>query len=165
MFQDSEFDPRPLIGLDKNGKRPYRSLLSWCQVTGNLLYTRGEPWAERGNFSSGMSQNADSRVRAVLALIDSKPLVSVRELACHLHLSPGQLQRVFKLRTGTRISDLLIERRLQKAAQLLSAGGLSIKEIAHTVGYEHPSSFTRAFENRFAHSPKRYRNQSHSTKC
>ena len=129
-------------------------------MIGNQLYTHLEGWGEIPEVNSRMSQNADSRVRTVLALIDSNLRLSVRELACHVHLSPGQLERVFKLRTGTRISDLLIERRLQKAAQLLSFGGLSIKEIAHTIGYEHPSSFARAFENRFAHSPKRFRNQS-----
>lgn len=107
-----------------------------------------------------LSQIGDSRVRAVLALIEAQPACSVRELAGRVHLSPGQLQRVFKLRMGTCISDLLIEGRLQKAVQLLSAGGLSIKEIAHTVGYEHPSSFTRAFEKRFARSPKYYRGRS-----
>jgi AraC-like DNA-binding protein len=34
---------------------------------------------------------------------------------------------------------------------------MSIKGIAGTIGYEHPSSFTRAFERRFQHAPSNYR--------
>jgi AraC-like DNA-binding protein len=64
----------------------------------------------------------------------------------------------------------LSEQRLQRAAYLLSNSYLSIKEITHVVGYEHTSSFVRAFERRFLQAPARYRKQkdgsfeSHTTK-
>jgi AraC-like DNA-binding protein len=34
---------------------------------------------------------------------------------------------------------------------------MRIKEIAHTVGYEHTSSFIRAFERHFMQAPHLYR--------
>ena len=107
----------------------------------------------------------DRRVRGVLRLIASQSVCSVRELARQVNLSPGQLQRLVKLRMGACVSDLLAEQRLQRAVHLLSATDLSIKEIAHSVGYKHHSSFTRAFEQRFARSPKDYRRRSNNTKC
>jgi AraC-like DNA-binding protein len=36
---------------------------------------------------------------------------------------------------------------------------MSIKEITHAIGYEHTSSFIRAFERRFLQAPARYRKQ------
>lgn len=61
----------------------------------------------------------------------------------------------------TKVRDM-IEQRLQKAAQLLRTSELSIKEITDAVGYEHHSSFTRAFKHRFGLSPRFYRLQSYS---
>jgi two-component system, response regulator YesN len=85
-------------------------------------------------------------------------------LALELNLSPSYLQRLFKHQTGLRMGEWLSERRLQKAAQLLAGSYLSVKEIAHTVGYEHSSSFIRAFERRFSQPPSLYRRQSAYTK-
>ena len=107
----------------------------------------------------------DRRVRAVLVFLAEGSVCSVRDLARQIHLSPGRLQRLFKKEMGVLISEYLVEQRLQKAAHLLRASSLSIKEISFAVGYEHHSSFTRAFENRFAQSPKRYRQQSDITEC
>ncbi len=107
----------------------------------------------------------DRRIRAVLTLIQSEHAYSVGELAHKVHLTRRQLQRLFKRQTGAVIGDFLVEQRLQRAAHLLSMSDLSIKEIAYTVGYEHHSSFTRAFENRFAASPKDYRHKSDVPEC
>ena len=54
-------------------------------------------------------------------------------------------------------SDMLRERRLTMAANLLTSTNMGVKEVAYHVGYGHHSSFVRAFERRFGQSPKRYR--------
>jgi AraC-like DNA-binding protein len=99
----------------------------------------------------------ERRLRKVLDLIESRPASSVRELANEVRLSPTHLQRLFKQEMGVNVRDLLVEHRLQHAAQLLADSDLSIKEISHRVGYEHHSSFVRAFQRRFAQAPKHYR--------
>lgn len=101
----------------------------------------------------------ERRLRQVVEMIVSEPFRSVRELALKVRLSPAHLQRLFKQK-GVHIGTLVVEHRLQKAAQLLAASNLSIKEIAHAVGYKHHSSFVRAFQRRFALAPKHYRDQS-----
>ena len=99
----------------------------------------------------------ESRLRRVLQRIESGPPQSVSELAREVRLSPAHLQRLFKQETGVHISDLLVEHRLRNAAQLLSTTDMEIKEIAYKVGYQHHSSFVRAFQRRFHRSPKQYR--------
>src|ERR1700728_3474509 len=68
-------------------------------------------------------------------------------------------QRLFKNETGICMGEWLSEQRLQRAAYLLSSSYMSIKEITHAIGYEHTSSFIRAFERRFLQAPARYRKQ------
>ena len=112
-----------------------------------------------------MDKRLDRRVRAALEFLAERSDCSVGELAREMHLSRGGLQRLFRKEMGVLISDYLVEQRLQKAAYLLTTSGLSIKEIAFAVGYEHHSSFTRAFEARFSQSPKYYREHSDIAQC
>jgi AraC-like DNA-binding protein len=102
---------------------------------------------------------ADNRVQTIIELVSCGAAYSIRDLAHQLHLSPSYLQRLFKQQTGARLGEWLMEQRLQRAAHLLQHSYLSVKQITHTVGYEHVSSFTRAFERRFVHAPTRYRRQ------
>jgi AraC-like DNA-binding protein len=102
----------------------------------------------------------ESRVRKILERAELGEPLNIRDLAAEFHLSPAYLQKLFKHETGLRMGEWLNEQRLQRAAQLLESSYLSIKEITHTVGYEHPSSFIRAFERRFTQPPARYRKRS-----
>jgi two-component system, response regulator YesN len=95
----------------------------------------------------------------VIGLVESGSSYASRDLAARIGLTPSAMRRLFKHETGMRFSDWLTERRLQRAARLLDESLLSVKEITHAVGYEHPSSFIRAFERRFMLSPGSYRVQ------
>jgi AraC-like DNA-binding protein len=96
-------------------------------------------------------------------MIESGVVFNISDLATRLHVSPAQLQRLFKRETGTRIGEWLIAQKLQKAAYLLANSYLSVKEIARSAGYEHVSSFIRAFGRRYALTPKRYRERAEAT--
>jgi AraC-like DNA-binding protein len=93
----------------------------------------------------------------VLKLIESGAPYNIGDLAMQLHLSPSHLQRLFKQETGLRMGEWLITFRMQKAAYLLANSYLSVKEIACLVGYEHVSSFIRAFESKYVLTPTRFR--------
>jgi len=99
----------------------------------------------------------EGRIRRVLEMIESDSSCRMSDLATELNLSESRLQHLFKQKTGVGLGHLLTEKRLQRAAELLATTTLRIKEIAAAVGYEHTSSFTRAFEQRFAQSPNVYR--------
>jgi AraC-like DNA-binding protein len=101
----------------------------------------------------------DRRVLRILESVEAGTTFAIRDLAAGSRLSPAYLQRLFKNQTGICMGEWLSEQRLQRAAYLLSNSYLSIKEITHAVGYEHTSSFIRAFERRFMQAPARYRKQ------
>lgn len=101
----------------------------------------------------------DKRLRKVVEMIESDSLETVHDLALQVNLSPSHLQHLFKEQTGVCITQLLTEQRLRKAARLLQSSDLSVKEIAFAAGYEHASSFIRAFHRRFSQTPRDYRLQ------
>jgi AraC-like DNA-binding protein len=106
----------------------------------------------------------ERRVLKILKMVEAGTTFAIRDLAAEFRLSPGYLQRLFKNETGICMGEWLIEQRLQRAAYLLSSSYMSIKEITHAIGYEHTSSFIRAFERRFLQAPARFRKQS-KVKC
>ena len=101
----------------------------------------------------------DRRLRKLLELIESGPLYKIQDWALAFKLSQSHLQHLFKHATGVGLGQVLSERRLQRAAQLLMSTDMSVKEIAGVVGYSHSSSFTRAFERRFNRAPLHFRSE------
>ena len=99
----------------------------------------------------------DCRLRKVLQKIASNLPQKIQDLALECNLSESHLQHLFKECTGVGLGRLLADKRMQRAADLLGHTNLSIKEIAWTVGYEHTSSFTRAFERHFREAPRCFR--------
>lgn len=125
--------------------------------------------AEASVASNGVTAPAsaveEEHVRKVLRLIESESAHTVNDLAHQVNLSPSRLQHLFKQQTGVCVGHVLAEQRLQRAAHLLAHSNLRIKEIAYAAGYEHASSFIRAFERRFAQAPRCYRFQNTRTEC
>jgi AraC-like DNA-binding protein len=99
----------------------------------------------------------EERLQRILEMIESGKPCSIHALAQEFNLSPSHLQHLFKQQTGVCLGHLLTEEKLRRAAYLLAHSNLRIKEIANSAGYEHTSSFIRAFERRFAQPPRRYR--------
>jgi AraC-like DNA-binding protein len=106
-----------------------------------------------------MQMSLQGRVQKIVDLVGCGAAYTTRDLAALLRISASYAQRLFKQQTGTCLGEWLIEQRLQRAALLLKHSYLSVKEITYTVGYEHVSSFTRAFERRFGHAPTLHRKQ------
>src|SRR5262249_22806689 len=112
----------------------------------------------RGGKSAALSLvGYEGRLLKILQMIQSEPLCRIHDLAREFNLSHSYLEHLFKKQTGVCLGQLLTEQRLRRAAYLLSQTNLRIKEIAQAVGYEHTSSFVRAFERYFAKAPRLYR--------
>ena len=50
-------------------------------------------------------------------------------------------------------------RQLQRAAEMLSGRGLTVREVAHRVGYRQPAQFAKAFRRHHDVSPSAYRSR------
>jgi TolB-like protein/AraC-like DNA-binding protein len=78
---------------------------------------------------------------------------SVEDLAAHVSLSRSMLHRKLVKLTGKSASDLIMEKRLLKAKELLENNVATASEIAYRVGFNSPSYFTKVFKNYFHVSP------------
>ncbi len=95
----------------------------------------------------------------VEGMIDHCP--SVDQLARLCEIGPGHLARLFKVSTGRTVGDYVREVRMIKARSLLTDTRLSIKEIAHRLGFSTPSSFCVAFGKATGMTPKQFRIRFH----
>jgi transcriptional regulator GlxA family with amidase domain len=107
--------------------------------------------------TSPMDELRRKRLGKILEIIKSGRPCTVAGLASEFNLSTSHLQHLFKRQTGLCLGHLLIEQKLQRAAHLLKSSRMLIKQIACAVGYQHTSSFIRAFERRFTEPPQVYR--------
>lgn len=69
------------------------------------------------------------------------------------------LSRMLKKNTGRTFKDLLQEKRLSKACELLKNTDISIADISVLVGYDNTSFFHRLFRRTYDMSPRDYRLQ------
>lgn len=67
------------------------------------------------------------------------------------------LSRMIKRNTGRTFKDLLQEKRLNKACELLKNTDISIADISVLVGYDNTSFFHRLFRRTYNMSPREYR--------
>jgi len=116
---------------------------------------------DRGGTQAISSANAlqHQRIRKIFETIEAGRFCNLHRLAGEFNLSKSRLQHLFKQHTGLRLGHLIAEQKLQRAADLLKGTNMRIKEIAGAVGYEHTSSFIRAFERRFTVAPQAYRHR------
>jgi AraC-like DNA-binding protein len=141
------------IDMRKSGASPASSNLEAARVAASNEMAKNND----ARLSALIPMVRDGRLRKMLHMIESHPSRKIQDLALECNLSGSRLQHLFKQRTGLGLGQLLTEQRMQQATELLVHTNLTIKEIASALGYEHASSFTRAFERRFRQAPSCYR--------
>ncbi len=78
-------------------------------------------------------------------------------LAKELHYNVYWLSRKIKKMTNKTYIELVQSRRLNQAAYLLTATGMTVADIGMAVGYNNMSYFHRIFKEKYGLSPKEYR--------
>jgi AraC family transcriptional regulator, regulatory protein of adaptative response / methylphosphotriester-DNA alkyltransferase methyltransferase len=82
--------------------------------------------------------------------------LSLDEIARRVASSRRQLQRAYAEIGQTTFRDHLTRVRMEKAAELLT-GRLTVREVAHRVGYRQPAQFAKAFRRHLGVAPSDYR--------
>lgn len=83
---------------------------------------------------------------------------TLSETARFFNLNPNYLSNLLKKHTGLSYRELVQQKKLISAEQLLRSSNLSISEIAHMIGYENISFFYKKFKERNGCLPNEYRN-------
>jgi AraC-like DNA-binding protein len=85
--------------------------------------------------------------------------LSREEIAGDLSVTPGYLTQHFRQELGITPWEYLTHVRIERAKQLLTAGRLSITEIAGEVGYNDAAYFSRVFVKETGRTPRSFRQQ------
>jgi AraC-like DNA-binding protein len=83
--------------------------------------------------------------------------VTLTEAAATAFLSPNYLAHLLKNEVGKTFTDLVTERRMERAQELLANTPMRIAEVAHASGFPDEGYFTRRFRQWFGTTPKQYR--------
>jgi AraC family transcriptional regulator, regulatory protein of adaptative response / methylphosphotriester-DNA alkyltransferase methyltransferase len=107
-----------------------------------------------------------STVRLRTSLFQEATEIVDREFASELSLdgiarrvasSRRQLQRAYAEIGRTTFRDHLTRVRMQKAADMLATRSLTVREVAHRVGYRQPAQFAKAFRRYQGVAPSDFR--------
>jgi len=85
--------------------------------------------------------------------------LSLSELASLCGCSLATFKRRFKKYYNQSPAKYILQKKLEKAYQLLSVESSSISEIAYTCGFENTNHFNKAFKKHYEISPSQARNQ------
>ena len=154
-----QFAPQQIAGLltdiyDDYGTAPW----SRVAITGRLylllsFLIQNSRLVRTGN--PALRQDCAQAAAAYMMSHYERPM-TVEELAEFMAVSQSSLYRSFRERYGKSPKHFLLEYRIQRACELLRRGGLSVREIAYSVGFEDPLYFSRVFRQLKGVSPRQY---------
>jgi AraC-like DNA-binding protein len=83
--------------------------------------------------------------------------IDINAIAENVGLSYSYLRKIFKDETGDNIINYINHIRVEESKRLLLQTGMTVKEIAHNLGYNNEQSFLRFFKKYEECSPGEYR--------
>ncbi|MGB3587358.1 MAG: helix-turn-helix transcriptional regulator, partial [Tunicatimonas sp.] len=128
-------------------------LLNYC----NRFYNR--------QFITRTNQSKDIIIEFEKLLLDHFRLKSpeenriptVKSCANLLNLSPNYLSDLLKKETGKTAQEYIHLHLLERSKTQLLSSNQSIKEIAYSLGFEYPQSFSKLFKKKTGFSPSEFR--------
>lgn len=82
--------------------------------------------------------------------------VTLKDIAQHFSYHPNYISTLLHKETGKTFSEILLEKRMERAVSLLKGTTLSVEEIAAMLGYHNSSNFYRTFKDYYHCSPREY---------
>src|SRR5260370_1570158 len=82
--------------------------------------------------------------------------LSLDDIARRVASSRRQLQRAYAEIGSTTFREHLTAVRMERAADMLRVRGLTVREVAHGVGYRQPAQFAKAFRRHHGSSPSTF---------
>lgn len=90
--------------------------------------------------------------------------ISAEDIASYIGVHTGHLHRLFRTEMGTRVTEYLINLRIEKAKTLLKRTDIPICDIIGLIGVSTQQYFSRLFKKHVGMTPLEYRG-SYNTTC
>lgn len=87
---------------------------------------------------------------------DHSDVVTLKDIAAHFHYHPNYISALLHRETGRKFTEILLEKRMERAVLLMKNTPLSIEEIAAMLGYSNHSNFYKAFKEYYGVTPREF---------
>ena len=122
-------------------------------------------WLERlladmcRDLKKEQAKSIQAAVEQISSYIDKHYMeeLSLGGMAEMVWLNASYLSSSFKKVKGVNFSDYIMQKRLEKAAELIRITSMGIGEIAGIVGYDNVKYFSRIFSRMMHMTPSQYR--------
>ena len=154
-----------LSGLSQITDR-FTALMEFLNILHTLSLCTGARTLATTSYAKVNIEDDSRRILRVKKYISDNYMYELRlkSLADLANMSESAFCRFFKLHTGRRLSDYIIDIRLGYATSLLIDTTETIAEISFKCGYNNMSNFNRIFKRKKGCSPTEFRNSHHKIK-
>ena len=154
-----------LSGLSQITDR-FTALMEFLNILHTLSLCTGARTLATTSYAKVNIEDDSRRILRVKKYISDNYMYELRlkSLADLANMSESAFCRFFKLHTGRRLSDYIIDIRLGYATRLLIDTTETIAEICFKCGYNNMSNFNRIFKRKKGCSPTKFRNSHHKIK-
>ncbi|WP_124068168.1 AraC family transcriptional regulator [Clostridium sp. E02] len=83
--------------------------------------------------------------------------IKVQDIADYIGINRSYLTSIFKKKLQVSPQEYLLKYRLSLAAETLASSMRSIQDIAASIGYDNPLTFSKIFKQEYGVSPRHYR--------
>lgn len=151
------------LGADAYISKPFSDDLLLTQIN-NLLTQRANlrkhfgpkiPTSESAEMN-GLDNYFLKKLNDIIEEHINEEAFDIEQLTSLIGISRSQLHRKLKNLTNYSTSEYIRVYRLEKAIELLKTGQYNIDEVAHVVGFNTHSYFSRSFKKHYNQSPKEY---------
>jgi len=87
--------------------------------------------------------------------------LALDDIARRVASSRRQLQRAYAEIGHTTFREHLTRVRMDRAAEMLAQRSITVREVAHRVGYRQPAQFAKAFRRHLGQAPSSFRANGH----
>ena len=87
---------------------------------------------------------------------DHSDVVTLKDIAAQFHYHPNYISALLHRETRRKFSEILLEKRIERAVLLMKNTPLSIEEIAAMLGYSNHSNFYKAFKEYYGVTPREF---------
>ncbi|NJO02088.1 MAG: helix-turn-helix transcriptional regulator [Bacteroidia bacterium] len=144
--------------IDKHSKNVLVSAIEFLLNHCNRYYDR--QFITRATENSSVIDAINTYLKKYFAstVLDEKGLPTALQCAEHVRLSPNYLSDLLRKETGKTTQEHIHYHLLEIAKDRLLGSDDSIKEIAHSLGFEHSHYFSSLFKKKVGVSPTEFRN-------
>ena len=83
-------------------------------------------------------------------------VVTLKDIAAHFSYHPNYISALLHKETGRKFTEILLEKRMERAVLLMKNASLTIEEISVLLGYSNHSNFYKAFKEYYQMTPREY---------